>query len=292
MTLLQILVLALVQGTAELLPVSSSAHVILAQKLMGLDPAHPQMTFLLVMLHTGTMFAVILYFWKRWKEILGFTPAGFSRERFKRLFWTVGVATACTGALGIAVKGFLEHVVLAGSGGEKGEFRELFRSLPWIGSALLGAGALIFVAGKFTQKNAALAADELTLRQAGVIGLTQGLCLPFRGFSRSGATISAGLLQRVPRMLAEEFSFLLAVVITPPVIAVEFLRLFKHASQQGLSVMDYGLAQGLIGMVFSFIAALGALRWLSAWLEKGRWHFFGVYCLAFGAVLLALGRSL
>jgi undecaprenyl-diphosphatase len=67
MELLQILILAIVQGAAELLPVSSSAHVIVAEKLMGLDPTAPQMTLLLVMLHTGTMFAVILYFWKAWR---------------------------------------------------------------------------------------------------------------------------------------------------------------------------------------------------------------------------------
>jgi undecaprenyl-diphosphatase len=64
MTLLQVVILAIVQGLAELLPVSSSAHVVVSEKLMGLDPSSPQMTLLLVMLHTGTMFAVIFYFWK------------------------------------------------------------------------------------------------------------------------------------------------------------------------------------------------------------------------------------
>ena len=68
MHLLQIVVLAIVQGAAELLPVSSSAHVIVAEKLMGLDPTAPQMTLLLVMLHTGTMFAVIVYFWRSWRD--------------------------------------------------------------------------------------------------------------------------------------------------------------------------------------------------------------------------------
>ena len=63
MTLFQILILAIIQGAAELLPVSSSAHVIVAEKLLGLDPTRPEMTLLLVMLHTGTMFAVIVYFW-------------------------------------------------------------------------------------------------------------------------------------------------------------------------------------------------------------------------------------
>ena len=66
MNLFQILILAIIQGAAELLPVSSSAHVIVAEKLMGLDPSSPEMTMLLVMLHTGTMFAVIVYFWISW----------------------------------------------------------------------------------------------------------------------------------------------------------------------------------------------------------------------------------
>ena len=67
MSLLDVIVLAILQGLAELLPVSSSAHVIVAEKLMGLDPSSPPMTLLLVMLHTGTMFAVIVYFWHKWR---------------------------------------------------------------------------------------------------------------------------------------------------------------------------------------------------------------------------------
>src|ERR1700681_1381949 len=67
---LRIAFLALIQGAAELLPVSSSAHVILAQRWMGMDPSRPQQVFLLVMLHTGTMFAVIVYFWPRWRRLL------------------------------------------------------------------------------------------------------------------------------------------------------------------------------------------------------------------------------
>ena len=67
MSLIHIVILAIVQGLAELLPVSSSAHVIVAERLLGLDPAAPEMTLLLVLLHTGTMLAVIIYFWSRWR---------------------------------------------------------------------------------------------------------------------------------------------------------------------------------------------------------------------------------
>ena len=84
-TVLQILILALIQGACELLPVSSSAHVIAAEKLMDLDPSSPEMTMLLVMLHTGTMFAVIVYFWKGWRRDY-FKPAGPAASRLSCKF--------------------------------------------------------------------------------------------------------------------------------------------------------------------------------------------------------------
>src|ERR1700738_1203276 len=86
MSILKVIILALVQGLAELLPVSSSAHVVVAEKLMGLDASSPQMTLLLVMLHTGTMFAVIVYFWNRWKKT--YFSSGDAFKRFLiRLVW-------------------------------------------------------------------------------------------------------------------------------------------------------------------------------------------------------------
>jgi undecaprenyl-diphosphatase len=98
MDLLQILILALVQGAAELLPVSSSAHVIVAEKLMGLDPTTPQMTLLLVMLHTGTMFAVIVYFWRSWRA------SNFSSmQAFRSNALQIALATAVTGVVGLTL---------------------------------------------------------------------------------------------------------------------------------------------------------------------------------------------
>src|SRR6516162_6301732 len=98
MNYLQVLILAVIQGMAELLPVSSSAHVIVAEKLMGLDPSSPEMTFLLVMLHTGTMVAVLFYFWPRWRPIL----LSSERRQFVKM---IILAAACTGvvALGLMI---------------------------------------------------------------------------------------------------------------------------------------------------------------------------------------------
>src|SRR5271156_1298686 len=104
MSAFQIIVLAAIQGAAELLPVSSSAHVIVAERLMGLDPSSPEMTFLLVMLHTGTMFAVLVYFWRRWKSLL--TSGTLSWRAFIKFLI---IATVCTGVVGLTLKHFIEH---------------------------------------------------------------------------------------------------------------------------------------------------------------------------------------
>src|SRR5277367_2213175 len=95
MTVLQILILAVIQGACEMLPVSSSAHVIVAEKLMGLDPSDPAMTLLLVMLHTGTMFAVIVYFWRQWRDTFFKSAAAF-----KKFAGLVILATALTALIG------------------------------------------------------------------------------------------------------------------------------------------------------------------------------------------------
>src|ERR1700712_4257207 len=104
MPLIKVLILAIVQGLAELLPVSSSAHVVVAEKLLGLDPSAPDMTLLLVMLHTGTMFAVIVYFWAQWKRSYFSTVDAFKRFAI-RAIW----ATGLTGIIGYPIVKLIEH---------------------------------------------------------------------------------------------------------------------------------------------------------------------------------------
>jgi undecaprenyl-diphosphatase len=286
---LKILVLALIQGAAELLPVSSSAHVIVAESLMGLDPSTPEMVFLLIMLHTGTMFAVLVYFWQRWRGIWQTTAApettgsGESRYHFLTM---VLVATAITGVVGYGLKILLEQVVLRRlMGRDKGEVEDLFRELPFVAAALFAAGVIILVAGWRKQR---AEYTTLSLRTTLLVGLVQAVCLPFRGFSRSGATISTALLCDVERARAEDFSFALAVALTPPVIVRGLYKLLKdRALQSGGQVLEL-LLPGLVGMVFSFLAGLLALKLLSAVLEKGRWRYFGYYCVV-AALLMAVG---
>jgi undecaprenyl-diphosphatase len=278
--LFQILILAVIQGAAELLPVSSSAHVIVAEKLMGLDPSSPEMTMLLVMLHTGTMFAVIVYFWKSWQRDF-FSSAIKSKDFIVQVI----AATICTGIVGYGIQVVIEKVFLHGAA--KAEIEDLFSNLLLIGIALFLVGILIIVAGLRSERTRHGA--EVQFPQSLWIGVVQGLCLPFRGFSRSGSTISAGLLLGLSRQKLEEFSFALAVVLTPPVIAKEGLRLLKANKEAGVHVPILQLmTPGLIGMVFSFGAGLLALKWLSRWLESGQWTLFGYYCVLASLIVLML----
>jgi len=276
-TILQIILLGMIQGAAELLPVSSSAHVIVAEKLMRLDPADPAMSFLLVMLHTGTMFAVIAYFWRAWRRSYFASAA-----QFRAVLPPVVIASAGTVVVYFGLKVLIEKVILAGHG--KAEIEQLFSCLPLIAAALLAAGALILWSGHATSRRTD--GGEVTARAAAAIGLVQGFCIPFRGFSRSGSTISVGLLTGVGRWPAELFSFALAVILTPPAIAKEFLRLrAARAAEPGAPPLLHLLQPGLLGMAASFGAGLLALAWLSRWLEKGRWQHFGYYCLGAAAIM-------
>lgn len=276
----QILFLGLVQGAAELLPVSSSAHVIVAEKLIGLDPSSPTMTFLLVMLHTGTMIAVIAYFWKAWARTF------FSSfENFKIMILHVGAATLATIVLGMALKVILEKILLHGSH-QDAEVEHLFGNLWIVGSALLTAGILIVSAGLLRQKDGT---EQLSTISSLWIGAMQGLCLPFRGLSRSGTTISVGMLLGIARQRTEEFSFALAVVITPGIVLLELKRLLKsHTEAVSPAHLIHLLGPGLIGMIYAFIAGILALKLLSSWLEKGHWSWFGYYCIAFSGFVFLL----
>jgi undecaprenyl-diphosphatase len=290
MTVWKIVVLAIVQGLAELLPVSSSAHVVTAEKLLGLNPSAPEMTLLLVFMHTGTMFSVIVYFWSQWRKTYFASLLQFRRTAVQLI-----IATVLTGVIGEAIIKVIEHTLFRNT--PKAQIEDLFSRLDLVAPALLAAGLLILYAG--LRERSALpgsggstssGTSELGTRQAAIMGAVQGLCLPFRGFSRSGATISAGMLSGASRISAERFSFALAVILTPPVVLREVARL--HAAQQiSATQLNVAWEMSLLGCVLAFLAGLFALRWLSQWLEQGRWYLFGLYCVAASLVVFALFKA-
>ena len=291
MSILVVAILSIVQGATELLPVSSSAHVILLEKLFGLDPTSPEMTFLLVMLHTGTTVAVLIYFWNRWKSLL-------SRQDHERgtFVLMLVIGTAITAVVGLVLQALLVRAFLPGQKGAVVE--NLFGNVWIIATALASVGVLTTIAGFLGRRDTGSKADHPATGRTGkmlwtglLAGTAQGLALPFRGFSRSGGTISTGLLGGLERRFAEELSFALGLILTIPVVAREALRLRAtvHAAGQHLSALPW--LWGLAGAVLSFGAGLAAIRWLSSWLERGRWGFFGLYCLALSAVIFVLAST-
>lgn len=280
MTIFHIIILAIVQGLAELLPVSSSAHVVVAEKLMGLDPSSPPLTLLLVSLHTGTMFAVMVYFWRQWRSTYLKDFAAL-----KQITGPIVVATVLTAVIGEILIKIIEKTLLSSI--PHAQIEDLFGHLEWIAPALVVGGVLILFTGLRDKRPGAKPGldRDPDLKQAGIIGAVQGLCLPFRGFSRSGATISAGMLLGVSKVRSEAFSFALAVVLTPPVVVREVWRLMQ--AQRKNPSIDFSSVTGLclLGAFVAFLAGLLALKWLSRWLERGRWHLFGIYCLIAAVVV-------
>ena len=297
MPIYQVIVLAIVQGLAELLPVSSSAHVVVAEKLMGLNPSTPQMTLLLVMLHTGTMFAVIAYFWKQWVQTYF-----ASMDAFKRFAVRVVWATALTGVIGEGLNKLIEHTLFKGQ--PKAVIEDLFGRLDLVAPALACAGILILIAGLREKKEdraakeAAIAAGSITRRpsgsvtmgQAGWMGFVQGLCLPFRGFSRSGATISVGHADGrgegaggAVQLRAGGGDYAGGDCARGAAAGARDAGCSSERDTDR-SARD-GDARACWVRLFAFLAGLVALKWLSNWLEHGRWHLFGIYCLAASAAV-------
>jgi len=279
MHILQILLLAIVQGAAELLPISSSAHVVLAARLIGFDintKQNHEWAFLLVMLHTGTMLSVLWYFRARWRWLRQEVPALIA-------------GTIATGIVGGALIVGIEHTFLRHADGTHGDIEETFDNLPLIASGLFAAGLIIIISG-FRDQRSPARGESIGLWRSALIGAVQGMALPVRGFSRSGSTISAGMLAGIARIRAEEFSFALSVLLTPVIIVREVSKIVsEHAlAKLGERSLSEVLFSGLAGMFFSCLAGLVALWVLSRWLEKQRWQWFGFYCLAAAAIVLAI----
>ena len=187
--------------------------------------------------------------------------------------------------MGYGLKIIIEKVFMRGA--EHAEIENLFSNLPLIAAALTAVGVLIIMAG--WREVQSPRHSEIQPQHAFWIGIVQGLCLPFRGFSRSGATISTGLILGLPKQKNGRIQLReLGEVLTPPVIAQEAHRLVKAHALSGQNSVLHLFVPGLVGMVLSFIAGLLALKLLSRWLEGGRWKFFGFYCLLAAAGGLAI----
>jgi undecaprenyl-diphosphatase len=272
MSLLQALILAIVQGATELFPISSLGHAVILPRLLGwsLDQHAPAFLPFLVLLHLGTAAALLLYFWRDWwalaTGVLGLADPHRVRES-RHIAWLLVIATIPAIILGAG----LEHVL-----------RRLFGS-PVIAAGFLVANGVLLLAGERLRGRAPAekrAVATLTAVDAIVIGLWQCLAL-LPGLSRSGATIVGGLLRGIDHEGAARFSFLIALPIILGAVALEVPKLL-HASVPPGTLQNAALAAVVAGAV-AFASTAFLMRYFKV---NDRWALnpFAYYCILVGVL--------
>jgi undecaprenyl-diphosphatase len=288
MSLLEAIVLGLVQGLTEFLPISSSAHLIVVPWLFGWDS--PGLAFD-TSLHLGTLTAVICYFWRDLLAMARALPRALAdprgvlcvadierddvtieRDRDARLALLIALGTIPGAVIGFVGEGAIERVYY----GDDGPFGA---AIVAIAIASIVLGSLLLAAERIALHERCL--DHLTLRDALTIGIAQAAAL-IPGVSRSGATITAGLFQGLRRADAARFSFLLGV----PIIAAAGLKGLLDALSDGLPGGELGIFAA--GMIASGLAGFAAIWGLLRFLQRASTVVFVVYRFVFGALLIAL----
>ena len=259
MLLLEIIILAVIQGIAEFLPISSSGHVVVGAALFD-QLGHPLAEKLTVnvVLHLGTLLAIIVFYWRRIIELLG---------RDARV-----IPLILVGSIPAAAVGFLVKKTAAG------EVIELFLQSALIAGLMFPiTGLMLLWAAKHARGT--ILCREMSWASALLIGAFQAFAI-LPGISRSGATIAAGLSVGLKRDEAAAFSFLLAI----PAIAGAGLLEFLDALSTTTPHMPLGTLAA--GLVVSFLVGLAALWWLIKWLDQGRIQLFAWYVIPLGVAVV------
>lgn len=273
-TFWQAILLGTLQGLTEFLPVSSSAHLLLAQRLL---PGFSQPGILFdVMLHVGTLVAVFLFFREK---IAGLLSGAVSRDATRRrAAWRLALLLAVSVALTGAVTLPLKRVALEG-----------MESLPKIGLALLSTSVLLALAQAVGVRRGegGRSLEELRLSDAALVGACQSLSAIFHGFSRSGNTISMGLFAGLSRRAAAEYSFLLSI---PTILAAAVVENLSEYRATGHLVTDGShLGVYLAGMAASGIVGYAAVAGLLRLVVAMKLQPFIVYTALLGSAVLAAG---
>lgn len=265
------LLLGLIQGLTEFLPISSSGHLVVAQHLWGLKGDAPAMLLFDVMSHFGTLLAVIIVFAATFRRFF-VSLMGECSRRFE------GKRTALT----VACLGAFACIPTAAIGfGFKDRFEDAFDSPTVAGVGLLLTGTLLFAAGGFQRPRRGW--RRMGWWRAGLIGVAQG-CAILPGISRSGSTICTALMLGIKRRWATEFSFLIAV---PPIVGAGLIKLRDtiRLPVDELEAIPWGPI--IVGSAVAFLTGVGALRLLLRIVLRQKLHHFCYYCWVLGICVLA-----
>lgn len=254
------IVLGIVQGIAEFLPISSSAHLILVPYLLGWS--EHSMAFDIA-LHFGTLLAVLVVFFREWWDLFmgAVRKVTKGKQSFEnKMFWYLVIATIPGALLGFLLDDIVENV---------------FRTKIWlIATALAVMGILIYLGDRWADKHYKIETDfkHISLKQALIIGLSQALAI-IPGFSRSGTTILSARLMGLSKSAATKFTFLLSV----PIIAGAAI----------LKVKDLAFTlETFIGVFVSFIVGLFSIKFLLNYIKKHDFSVFAIYRVVFAIIIL------
>ncbi len=259
-------ILGIVEGLTEFLPVSSTGHLTIAEKMLGLQVDDPGVTAYTAVIQMGAIAAVILYFFKDIARIATAWGKGLVKPEYRghfdhRFGWYIIV-----GSIPIGIVGFLGKDVISGP----------LRSLWWVGASLVVWSAVMVIAERRGRQDRG--ERDLTLTDSIVVGLVQCLAL-VPGVSRSGATISGGLLRGLDRVTATRLSFFLSI----PALTAAGLYELKDALSS-----DIGVGPTVVGTVVSFVVAYAAVAWLLKFVGGHSITWFVPYRVVLGLGLLGL----
>ena len=269
MTLFEALVLGLIQGLTEFLPISSSAHVQIAQELMGLSElTKPQLTAFIATIQIGTELAVVLYFARTiWEILSSWFRQGFRKwkdqNQQSRMGWLIIIGTLPIAILGVAFQSQIEQDV---------------RQLWVIAITLIVFGIFLGVADRFGKKTRDI--GDLNVKSGLAFGFGQAMAL-VPGVSRSGGSITVGLLLGFTREAAARYSFLMAI---PAVLAAGG---YQFAKSFGDLPSDLVMATSLATVV-SFVSGYVVIAWLLKYLERGSYMPFVAWRIFVGLALIVL----
>lgn len=254
MTYLEAILLGVVQGLTEFLPISSSGHLVIGQKLLGLEQAP---VFFDILVHGGTLAAIVVFFRR---QLIKF----FSSWRNWQL---VFIASLPAGIIGLILDRYTEVI---------------FNSLLVVGVGLLVTGCLLWLTKYFTVQKA----SRLNFKSALLIGSFQALAI-LPGISRSGATISAALISGLGQQQAFSFSFFLAI---PAILAALFLQFlsFTAESASWRTMYSGNFFTGLLGFMVAALVGYFSLKLLQQILKTARFHRFAYYCLCLAILAICL----
>jgi undecaprenyl-diphosphatase len=269
MTIFQAIILGIIQGLTEFLPISSSAHLVIAPYLFGWTFPKDQIFVFDVLVQMGTLLAVIIYFWKDLVNIIvGFFKGITSKNPFKapeaRTGWLIILASIPGGLAGVLIKPLVE---------------ETFSNPVAVGALLFGTAILLLAAELIGKRERKF--ESITWLDALLIGLGQAVAI-FPGISRSGSTISVGLMRGLRRTDAARFSFLMSIPIMLAAGLYSMLDLVKVA---GLAAF---LPVILTGVAVAAIVGYLSIKWLLNFLNSRSLSIFAAYCAVLGALVLVV----